>query len=162
MTADNKNWTDATASGSPAELDIAGLVDLLDRWGGDLAAWPDGQLAETARSLIDRDPSARAHWTEARALDGLLDTAPPASASPDLADRIMAATQDAPKPTNVVSLAGAGRQRRFRWQPMALAASLLIGLVIGAGTSPETVDTWLGGAVYAADDFEVVIVETDE
>jgi len=150
MNADAKDRTDPTAA-----ADGRGghrIVDWLDRWGADLAAWPDQAAAAEARRMIDRDPIARAHWAEARALDGLLDTAAVPEPSADLADRILAKAVATPPPDNVVSLAGAGRRRRLGWPSLALAASLVMGLVVGVGVSPDTFDGWLGGTtVYAAD-----------
>lgn len=162
MSTDDSHRIDGAGNGSADGLDSAGLADLLDRWGVDLTSWPNRNLVADARALIDRDAAAHALWLEAKALDGLLDAATAPDVSSGLADRIMAASQAAPSASNVVSLAGAGRNRRFNWPPMALAASLLIGLVVGAGTSPETVDSWLGGAVYAAEDFGIGVVETEE
>ena len=148
MNADGKTQTSGSADG----LEIPGLVDLLDRWGADLSTWPDQAAALSARHLIDRDPVAQDHWAEARALDGLLDTVPTPAPSSDLADKIAAFAADTLPPENVVSLAGAGPRRRFGWPSVALAASLIIGLVLGAGISPDTIDGWLGGTtVYAAD-----------
>lgn len=155
----NANGNERRAGG----LESHDLSELLDRWGTDLAVWPDSSLADDARRLIDRDATARAHWTEARALDGLLDSVPSHSPTADLADRIVATATESSQPTNVISLAGAGRRRRIGWPSVALAASLVIGLLLGAGVSPDTVDGWLGGTtVYAADYLGVGPLEASE
>lgn len=149
----NADGNDRNDRGSNDGLDSHGLTDLLDRWGADLKSWPDQAVADQARRLIDDDPVAHGHWAQARALDGVLDAVPAHTPPPDLADRIVALATDAPPPSNVVSLAGAGGRRRFGWPSMALAASLLIGLVAGAGVSPDTFDSWLGGTTVDAADY---------
>ncbi|MEO1223580.1 MAG: hypothetical protein AAFX92_05085 [Pseudomonadota bacterium] len=152
MNADGKDRTDTGPAGAPDGRGGHRIVDWLDRWGADLEAWPDQAAAGEARRMIDRDPVAQAHWAEARALDGLLDTAAVPEPSPDLADRIFAKAVATLPPDNVVSLAGTSRRRRLGWPSVALAASLVMGLVVGVGVSPDTFDGWLGGTtVYAAD-----------
>lgn len=152
MNADGRHRMVMSPTDAPGGHGGHRITEWLDRWGGDLAAWPDRAAAGEARRLIDRDPVARAHWVEARALDGLLDTAAVPKPAADLADRIVAKAAATPPPDNVVSLAGAGRRSRLGWPTLALAASLVMGLVFGIGVSPDTLDGWLGGTtVYAAD-----------
>lgn len=151
MSGNGNDQAGMATSGPDGGLSSQSLADMLDRWGTDLAAWPDQRIAGQARRLIERDPASRRHWLDAKGLDGLLDAVPAPAPSSDLADRIVARATAVSPSVNVVSLAGHRGRRHLGWPSMALAASLLIGLVAGAGVSPETIDSWLGGTVYAAD-----------
>ena len=130
------------------------LQVLLDAYGADTKRWPQ-QHRRAAEALLASHGEARAMWDEARMLERLLDRAPLGDAAPQpaLAARIVArATSERPArtapnalPDNVVPLRrptpqspapavarGAG-QRRSGWQTGGvLAASLMLGLLIGS------------------------------
>jgi hypothetical protein len=67
--------------------------DALDRYGGDLAKWPD-RWRRTALEWVERSPSAAARLAAARALDAFVKTNDPAATVDDvraarLVDRVV-------------------------------------------------------------------------
>ncbi len=134
-------------------IELSQLQALLEAYGADTKRWPH-QYRRAADAMSMSHAEARAMWDEAQALERLLDCAPLRDAAPqaDLAARIVASAisqrpaRPAPQslPDNVVPLRrptpqastlpvgrGAG-QRRTGWQTGGvLAASLMLGLLIG-------------------------------
>jgi hypothetical protein len=68
-------------------MDVAGFQDLLDRFGEDLATWPE-QPRHEAELLLGSSEQARAALAEAQGLRRMLSSSPVA-APPGLVDRIM-------------------------------------------------------------------------
>jgi hypothetical protein len=78
-------------------MDVEGFVDLLDRLGGDVAAWPDGLRAE-AVALLASSPAARDHLEAELALRRALAGDATVTAPTDLVARIMAQITDPAAP----------------------------------------------------------------
>ncbi len=74
-------------------MDVAGFVDLLDRHGGDVAAWPDESRAE-AMALLASSPAARDRLEAELALRRALARDPAVTAPADLVDRLMTRIAD--------------------------------------------------------------------
>lgn len=136
------------------------LAQVLDTWGSDRSRWPSDRRARLAH-LLETDATSRRLVAEARALDRVLDRAPLVAGDrmAALADRIMASAVEAtgkvaapPSSGRVVSFPSFRLQTalkrpsntnsddaltgRTAWQSAALiAASLLIGVYIGAGST---------------------------
>ena len=141
-----------TSANQPMEL--SRLQALLEAYGADTKRWPH-QYRQVAEAMLASHAEARAMWDEARTLELLLDHAPLRDAAPqaDLAARIVArATSERPAmtaaqplPDNVVPLRRSTPQtatppavrgvgsRRSDWRTGGvLAASLMLGLLIGS------------------------------
>lgn len=136
-------------------MTLADFERLLDIYGGDRTRWPaDGRAA--AAQLVSRDAKARRILAEAEALDRVLERAPLPSLAVEagLAERIVAAAQRSPRIVGsagemaAAATAGAGtpaqqqarRGRRADLRAAALlAASLLVGIFIGASGVPQNV-----------------------
>lgn len=153
---------------------------LLDTFGGDAERWPVARRVEAERLLLRQDAAgatARRLLGEARALDRVLATMPllDRGRTSALSARILAETRrtagSSPRPSNVVPLGGAVRKALGRptmrpgWAVAAvLAASLLVGVVIGPGTAGlpalrDAVDVFgLGGI---ADQLALAPIEDD-
>lgn len=80
-------------------MDVEGFVDLLDRLGGDVAAWPDGLRAE-AVALLAASSVARDRLEAELALRRALAADATVAAPTDLVDRIMARVADPTDPTD--------------------------------------------------------------
>ena len=76
---------------SPASIED--FQDSVDRWGADLATWPEPQRA-AALTLLDQSPAARAVLAEARRLRDLARGAATVSAPRGLVQRILDAALD--------------------------------------------------------------------
>lgn len=98
---------------------------LLDAYGAEPRRWPD-QERQAALEYLMTTPEARRLRAEAAELDRLLDTVPAAPPTAALRDRVLA---EAPVRRSSV-------ERRF--VAGALAASLLLGFVVGATLQPQT------------------------
>src|SRR5690554_3824063 len=121
-------------------LNVDRLRALLDRWGAELARWPDQALAEAARVLAKHDPRAHAALREARALERLTAELEMAGTREDSVERIVAAVLEADT-----------RGWRPAAQRLALAAALFLGLAFGFGLSPDIPSLWRGGDVIDAE-----------
>lgn len=116
--------------------DRVALEQLLDTHGGDRTRWPAADRLRFA-SMIARDPGAKRLVAEAAVFDRLLDMAPgpvPAQermVTERVAALAMAERRSASVPRATPSLARPAR-RETRWPAAALlAASLILGVVIG-------------------------------
>lgn len=103
------------------------LMAALDRYGSDLSRWPD-TLGEDARALIASDARAASESEIARRLDGLLSelTAPQAIDSA-LVGRILSDER-----TGHGEVVLRPTPRLAGWASAAVAATLMIGFVVGA------------------------------
>ncbi len=108
------------------EDDRRRLVELLAAYGADPQRWPDADRQRLAHQLSTHDPTDVA---QAAALDSLLSdaVAPPL---PEGATERLLARVKAARPAPVVATS---RRNWFAAPAAALAASLLLGLWIGAG-----------------------------
>lgn len=127
---------------------LAAFELMLDTFGGCDTRWPADQRRGAAERLLQRGDhigaAARRALAEARAIDRALATTPPFDAKrvAALASRIVAEARKSPVASNVVPLAPARRvakpvvpARSGQWMAGAmLAASLLVGVVIGPGS----------------------------
>lgn len=132
-------------SGMSDMSNLKRLQEVLDIHGAEPRRWPQAER-EALHALVARDPAARKAVAEAAALDRLLAKAPPADAAriADLSQRILAAT--APSPVMRTGAHPVPRTPVRRWAvPAALAASLMLGIVVGsAGWAPETIQEFAG------------------
>jgi hypothetical protein len=115
------------------------LAQTLESCGAAPRRWPDDDRA-ALQALIRANPEARALLHEARALEQLLDTAPPVEGIRELESRILGSIDDVaarPAGDNLISFprrAAPAQDRAGRWGVAAvLAASLLVGIWVGAG-----------------------------
>ncbi len=102
-----------------------------------LSAYLDGELNEARRGWVaahlEACGSCRGELTLLTALDRALEDLP-TPAPPDLTGRI---------------LAGLPRRRRAWWQNLALAASLVLGIILGGTVARDFYPRWPGtGAAY--------------
>jgi hypothetical protein len=149
---------------SNTNMTLAEFAGLLDVYGGDRSRWP-AEARAAAAHLVARDEEARRLLAEAVALDRVLERAPlPALATEaGLTDRIVAAAQRSPRivkiggapqvappgsaeaqaaPAPAASRRGPGRLRLLSGRVGAaglLAASLMVGVVIGLTKLPQQV-----------------------
>ena len=147
-----------TNIGNPG-MALADFERLLEVYGGDRTRWPADARAAAAQ-LVARDSNARLVLAEAEALDRVLERAPLPSLTVEaaLADRIVTAAHRSPRivkvagrQSSVVPLSN-GRvhpQQERRWKlglfrgdmrvASVLAASLVVGIVIGISSLPQSV-----------------------
>lgn len=158
--------TNGTRAEAAAGTELDRLERMLEAFGADKARWPADRRAGAEALLARQDASgaaARRLLAEARGLDRLLAASPAPADLTALADRI-AATAGAlpPAPAEIITLPAA-RRSDVRSKPSygarswtaaaVLAASLLVGVVVGPGTAGlpalrEAVDAiGLGGYV---------------
>ncbi|MGE0211418.1 MAG: hypothetical protein AB7S41_06960 [Parvibaculaceae bacterium] len=118
------------------------LAALLDAYGADVRRWPEEERAGHALALAETE--LEEHVRDARVLDRLLAAASrPVAPQGAVARLIALATPDA-RAGNVTDLAGRARRRGVSGPPAfslpavsALAASLLLGLYLGASGMTE-------------------------
>ena len=120
------------------------IEDALDRYGSDLAAWPDATLAADARRWAMADRRFRARLDGARALDaGLL-------ALRDEIDGELAATSDR---VAAAVLAAVPRQRVSGRRWAMVAAAVLVAAALGALADLTIL------APVGSQSFEVVVLD---
>lgn len=85
----------AAAPEAMAVMDLARFSELVDRHGGDLAAWPDDVRAE-AMAFLAAEPEARALLGDELALARALRAGAPVTAPAGLLDRILKRAFDTP------------------------------------------------------------------
>ena len=122
---------------------ITKSLDLLERtleaFGANPARWPVDARAEL-QNFITGNVQAQAKMAEAQSLDRVLGFAPVLSAGKNakLADRIVVAAQRQPRAVSSQTLAVRTPSVRFANRAMvavALAASLVLGVMVGQNTS---------------------------
>ncbi len=152
--------------------ELAAFEAHLEVHGARAERWPEA-ARERFEPLLERNARARELLAEARALEKLLDRAPLPNTErmEALADRIvaMAAAEKASQPSagNVVDLAARRQARtmptpRSRWQvASALAASLLVGIYLGASPPVTSAIETIAAAVGledVAEDSDLVLM----
>jgi hypothetical protein len=125
---------------------VSAIVAAIDRYGADLATWPERDLAKAARLAMLADPDVRAWLDDARRLESDLDRAR-ASLDEEIArsgapERVAAAVQAAAARTSTL---------RPRWA--AIAATLVIAAGLGAAVELTT------GAGVSNQSFNVVTLD---
>ena len=101
--------------------------DALARFGGDLARWP-AALADRARALVERDPSASAALVAAARLDALLaETVRPVAVDAATVGRIMAGIDGGRSHETALRPTG----RLFAWAGATMAVFLVVGFALG-------------------------------
>ncbi len=128
-------------------VSTAAIVAAIDRYGADLAAWPDRDVAKAARIAALNDPDVRAWLDDTRRLEADLDRARAASTT-----RSPAPGRPSGSPTAV--LAAAARPAttlRPRW--VAIAATLVIAAGLGAVYELTT------GGPQDSQSFDVVVLD---
>ena len=145
--------------------ELAAFEEFLEVHGARAERWPEA-ARERFRPLLERNARARELLAEARVLETLLDRAPLPSAdrTEPLANRIVAvaAAEKANQPStgNVIDLAARRQARtmlmpRSRWQvASALAASLLVGIYLGASPPVTSAIETIAAAVGLEDEAE--------
>lgn len=117
----------------------------LDRWGGDLSAWPPA-AAQAARALIGRDDDARRLWQAATRIDDHLAASRAHSAPGHLAGRISAGLDTAPRRGDALETA-IGWLTGNRWRPAVLGALLTLAGYLAGVLAVEPVDAVLADEV---------------
>jgi len=132
------------------DMTEARLIELIEAYGGDPEAWPEGERA-AALALLSKSEAAQAALSEARALDGLLGAGGgTVRADGPLKARIAAI----PEPKRVGLLAGLWPFGGI-WQPAAgLAAAAVVGFILGTG-APAAPDS---GADQAQDETVFAVI----
>lgn len=119
--------------------------DLLDRHGAALDRWPDPAARTRAAALLAASAEARTRLERAGRLDDLCEAwrSPPPPPASVLVARAMAASRlPAPRrPGAAAWLDAVGRLGLGRWQALAFAACLVVGIVCGAGNAANR-DAW--------------------
>ncbi len=120
------------------------LAQLLERHGADAARWPDTGRA-AMQTLIRTNPAAKALADEAAALERVLDAAPPLGGTKALESGILALIsepEDTRAGAQLIAFPEPGTTADHsagRWGAAALlAASLLVGIWVGAGGYAES------------------------
>jgi hypothetical protein len=126
---------------------LAQLQAALDVHGARPERWPDAMRAKLS-AFVERDREAARLFAQARALDGLLALPPEPAAPHGLEARILASAAALPQQPGRVAAFPVARNAGRMWPELALlAASLFIGIVIGA--SGEALPTLRDVAVIA-------------
>jgi hypothetical protein len=171
---------------SNMSMTLAELGQLLDVYGADRGRWPANMRAPAAQ-LVARDVEARRLLAEATALDRVLESAPMLALEVEaaLAERIVAAAQRSPRivkleesrpaaaaatPLKAAALPAVKPGRRRPWllgrEARAvgfLAASLVVGVVLGTELTPQILPELADMAGFPADDGGLVqIALSDE
>lgn len=108
---------------------------LLDRYGADLARWPDAALSSDARALLVRSLEARTMLDKACRLADLFDAAamPPPQPTEALVERATAHPQMAARRKRI-SVADFSWLGLGRWHAVAFASCLVLGILLGVGS----------------------------
>lgn len=149
--------------------EIEALTALLDVCGADRTRWPARERLRFA-SLIVEDRTARRLVSEARALDQLLDKAPQIGEDRQqlLAERIVTTAitqgrgaqrgQSAPVTSPVVVPLRKQVRKASVWQAAALlAASLLVGIIVGTSGRLQLGAEQLSGMASASDSDQIAL-----
>lgn len=130
--------------GAPVSLER--LRELLDAYGADPERWPVHER-DAALALLSQSPVAQRWRQDAARLDGVLDLASVDAISPDLVDRILAATRDGTRramPSGTSSRPVSRVTKRPRvWRyagaalPLAAAAALVFWLQAEPARLPQ-------------------------
>lgn len=147
-------------AGNNNSAELAAFEQHLDVYGSRADRWPR-EARSRFETLLAQDARARELLVEARAFEKLLDRAPvvdDASANA-LADRIAALATSQPQPRPDASIIDLASRRRpsspvqaFRWKvASALAASLLVGIFIGAASPVVSAVEDFAGSVGLSD-----------
>lgn len=121
--------------------DLERLEAALDRFGADLARWPDAERG-WAEALAGATPAARRLIDQARFAEAALDALPTPRPDATLVGSILAAS-----PAGTGALASRPWPFRTFWKPMAgLAFALMLGLATGVlapdyGSQTQTITT---------------------
>jgi hypothetical protein len=162
--------TDTPATDAAIRATVTGLIDA---HGADLSRWPEDGRARL-NALLHTSPVARRAWAEAQALEAMLAAPRPvvdAARLDALQDRVMAAI-DAEQPASkrVVNLADARQALRgakveagkspalLSWRAgLALAASLVIGVLTGLSDGPGPLSASSFGELVSGSNDEVAL-----
>ena len=120
-------------SDTSASFDLARLGQILETYGAGPDAWPAAER-DDALALLARSTEARAMHDRAARLDRLLDQAPTLEPSPELRARVLAAADQAARPSRPRLSAWTGALWPFGpvWRPAtALALAALVGAAFG-------------------------------
>ncbi len=122
------------------------IVAAIDRYGADLATWPERDLAKAARLAALADPDVRAWLDEARCLEADLDRAR-ASVDEEIA------RSGAPERIGAAVRAAAAQSTALRPRWAAIAATLMIAAGLGAAFELTT------GAAAGNQSLDVVVLD---
>jgi hypothetical protein len=115
----------------PPNAGLSELNEALDTYGADRTRWP-APLRHSLSSLVATNPEAEERLRRGEVFDRLLDKAPGYDATKlkQLAERIASATQTA-RVAAFVSPRKSFSRREYSFAGAALAASLLLGVIVG-------------------------------
>ena len=108
------------------------ILDLIEAYGADPAAFPEVEREAAARRMTEAPGLFAKTLAEARRLDQLLDLVPEADVSASLRDSLLAS---APKPKRAARPENSLRRFLPGWLPAGAVASLVMGIMIGVNVS---------------------------
>jgi hypothetical protein len=125
---------------------VSVIVSAIDRYGADLATWPERDLAKAARLAVLSDPDVRAWLDDARHLEGELDRVR-ASVDEEIA------RSGAPERVGAAVRAAAAQSTALHPRWAAIAATLVIAAGLGAAVELTT------GVAAGDQSFDVVVMD---
>ena len=132
------------------------LAEALDRYGGDLARWPE-EIAAAAHELVARDRAAADDLAAAKRLDGLLgEAAREAPVDAAVIGRIMSGIGNGKRDAAAVRPTG----RLIAWASGATLASLALGFAVGIAVPEDIGNDAFAGLMFDgpyAEDSESVL-----
>jgi hypothetical protein len=130
-------------------LNDARILDLIEAYGADPAAFPEAERAGAARRLAEAPAVFATALADARRLDSALGLLPEVTVPPALRACLLAS---APAPKNVVRGSGASLKRFLpAWLPAGALASLAVGVLVGVNVAAPVSVASVTPAVDEAD-----------
>lgn len=108
------------------------ILDLIEAYGADPAAFPETERESAARRITEAPGVFAKALEDARRLDQFLDLVPEAEVSASLRDSLLAS---APKPKRAARPERGLRRFLPGWLPAGAVASLVMGVMIGVNVS---------------------------
>jgi hypothetical protein len=144
------------------------LDQTLEAYGGNASRWPDGVRARLS-AFVDLNSEAEKRIAAARALDQVLNFAPKLSDAQNatLADRIVARAAHQPRVVSKAEIplprVRTGWHSNHGWAGAALAASLVMGVLLGQNTAFTTLtDAIVGGNANGASLSNQQVAQSDD
>ena len=129
-------------------LNDARILDLIEAYGADPAAFPEAERAGAARRMAEASAVFATALADARRLDSALGLLPEVTVSPALRASLLAS---APTPKKAVR-SGVGLKRFLpAWLPAGALASLAVGVLVGVNVAAPVSVASVTPAVDEAD-----------